>query len=665
MAALEGMNVKIGADMSELQQAGAKSTAILNDIAQSANKAQTSFSSIGVQASKASAAIGEVNRTSQGTRQLMQNLGDSIRDIPFGINSPAILTARLDHLSASFTQLVAETGSAKAALSSIGAGLTGAAGLGIAFVALTTAYALFSDQINDVVKGLFKSDEAVNRLADHHKGLVATLEEGAKSAGSEVFNLRVLEQAATDVSKPMDVRLKAVKDLQKEYPGYLGNLTAEAILNGKAAAQINLVVEALNKKAFADAASNKAGEIAGKQLDLRLRENFLLNEQVKVQKELAAAKANNVTDESGVNVFGKNAESHLAEINRLLVKNREEQKFNNQEMGFYTAEVAKSFDATEKLNKEDFKKPKDVKHIKDVSDVLKQLNNELLFNQKLADIGFISSSEQDVQKIAKVKSAIEELIKLPKGKAVAVDSPVINSLIGSIQPEEVRQQLAARSKEIVKTLKTVSQTDLYKASDAIQIKIPIDIKPSANLDRALEKIDEQLRDDFAKLAKNIQKNVINSGLTNLGELIGDAIGGGNVAGAFRGLLNTIIGGMKQLGEAMIGLGTAKIALEKFNLVPGVGTVLAGVGVIALSSLIQSALPKFADGVSGFGGGVALVGERGPELVRLPQGSDVIPNHRLSQVTGSGPQIFIPALTFKGSDMLIQFNRANQQFNRRG
>lgn len=38
-------------------------------------------------------------------------------------------------------------------------------------------------------------------------------------------------------------------------------------------------------------------------------------------------------------------------------------------------------------------------------------------------------------------------------------------------------------------------------------------------------------------------------------------------------------------------------------------------------------PRFADGVEGFRGGMAIVGERGAELVRLPAGSDVIPHHK--------------------------------------
>jgi len=39
-------------------------------------------------------------------------------------------------------------------------------------------------------------------------------------------------------------------------------------------------------------------------------------------------------------------------------------------------------------------------------------------------------------------------------------------------------------------------------------------------------------------------------------------------------------------------------------------------------------PGFANGVTNFVGGMAIVGEEGPELVRLPKGSDVIPNNQI-------------------------------------
>ena len=44
-------------------------------------------------------------------------------------------------------------------------------------------------------------------------------------------------------------------------------------------------------------------------------------------------------------------------------------------------------------------------------------------------------------------------------------------------------------------------------------------------------------------------------------------------------------------------------------------------------------PMFADGVDNFGGGMAIVGEKGPELLNLPRGSGIVPNKDLGGVGG--------------------------------
>jgi hypothetical protein len=64
------------------------------------------------------------------------------------------------------------------------------------------------------------------------------------------------------------------------------------------------------------------------------------------------------------------------------------------------------------------------------------------------------------------------------------------------------------------------------------------------------------------------------------------------------------------------------------------------GIAAFFTGGQS-VPGFANGVSNFGGGLALVGERGPELVNLPRGSDVIPSGAFG---GGGTTIAIGTLT---------------------
>lgn len=120
-------------------------------------------------------------------------------------------------------------------------------------------------------------------------------------------------------------------------------------------------------------------------------------------------------------------------------------------------------------------------------------------------------------------------------------------------------------------------------------------------------------------------------------------------GAINTLANLAASGEKNLGklvqagasaardqiaqEIAIGVaGAVKGALKNvpfpFNLA---AAVTAGA---AATSLFNSIIPKFANGVTNFGGGAALVGERGPELVTLPRGANVIPNSSLGGMSGS-------------------------------
>lgn len=53
-----------------------------------------------------------------------------------------------------------------------------------------------------------------------------------------------------------------------------------------------------------------------------------------------------------------------------------------------------------------------------------------------------------------------------------------------------------------------------------------------------------------------------------------------------------------------------------------------------AAVFKAFIPGFASGTDYAPGGMAMVGESGPELVNLPRGSQVIPNHRLGSVGGA-------------------------------
>jgi hypothetical protein len=57
---------------------------------------------------------------------------------------------------------------------------------------------------------------------------------------------------------------------------------------------------------------------------------------------------------------------------------------------------------------------------------------------------------------------------------------------------------------------------------------------------------------------------------------------------------------------------------------------ATIGAFTYAAPVTSPIPRptFASGTQFAPGGLSLVGERGPEMVNLPAGAQVIPNHRL-------------------------------------
>ena len=82
-----------------------------------------------------------------------------------------------------------------------------------------------------------------------------------------------------------------------------------------------------------------------------------------------------------------------------------------------------------------------------------------------------------------------------------------------------------------------------------------------------------------------------------------------------------------------------------SIINSIGSKLSSIGKLTVGG---SLIPGFATGVQNFGGGLAVVGERGPELVNLPRGSDVIPNGQIANTSGSNTTININVGLMTGS-----------------
>lgn len=131
--------------------------------------------------------------------------------------------------------------------------------------------------------------------------------------------------------------------------------------------------------------------------------------------------------------------------------------------------------------------------------------------------------------------------------------------------------------------------------------------------------------------------------------------GNSVASAFQGMLTGAMSwkdGMNSIIQSVINELWRLYVVQQIvgfvtNALTGGGSGMPSISGAASS--VSSQLggssffgPGFANGTVNAPGGMAIVGERGPELVNLPRGSQVIPAHRAQNMMGGGVTVNVDA-----------------------
>jgi TP901 family phage tail tape measure protein len=127
-----------------------------------------------------------------------------------------------------------------------------------------------------------------------------------------------------------------------------------------------------------------------------------------------------------------------------------------------------------------------------------------------------------------------------------------------------------------------------------------------------------LSNTFWKPIENVFK-LMTAGLNALGLTWGDVWNG--IKSLVFGILNSIVGEIKRRINDVIG--GINMLIRGAN---SVGDKIPGYTTV-------NEIPMLAEGARNFRGGPAIVGERGPELVNLPRGSDVYSNPELQGMGG--------------------------------
>jgi hypothetical protein len=164
------------------------------------------------------------------------------------------ISNNLPVLTDQFKLLKAETGSTGTALAALGKSIFSTTNLLTIGISLATIFA------DDLFKVGQSAEKAEDDLTKYNKAIQNIEESSRKQAFTEIANLRLLAQTASNAANSQEERIAAANKLLEIYP-YLNEQTnREAILNGDAAFAINEVAKALIYKAAAAKISDKYAE---------------------------------------------------------------------------------------------------------------------------------------------------------------------------------------------------------------------------------------------------------------------------------------------------------------------------------------------------------------------------------------------------------------------
>jgi len=684
MAELAGLNVVLTGDASNLTR--------------ELNNTQKTLAKTAIEASKLDSKLSkDLSQGSNTAGQSLMNLGRIAQDAPFGFIG---IQNNINPLLESFTRLKAETGSTAGAFKSLVSGLAGGAGIGLAVSLATSALTILSQN------GFFKSAEAADTATDSIKKYKEAISGAFEGAAKEATGVVSLIAVLKNETETRERKLAALEKLQKINPEIFNGLTLE-----KGA------VQGLDT-AYQEYIKSLSTVIAVKMKQAQI--------EAEIQKLLKLQGAEQTTQQKniikGANEFFKAEQKRVGALggtlgnpNQVKIILQEKDARNTQQK---IDDFAKQLEELSKGVEIDLKAPKKesvkaaTKTVKDVIDELrlkiKELNTEeftlntdkaqervsaflsaikelavkfkldpqgkiiqgLFDESKFAKLGFIVENEFAKLGVAGVAAFKSEMASLKMDEVVPIGfdiKAIEKGIVGkpdiknfSISPTSVKEATALaylQGKGITKGMQ-----------DGISVGISgLRFPELMELANSYKSQLEQWGESAINLTNQMSVNIFSA----IGDALTNAVSGMSVGDIFAGFFKSILGslgsGLEQLGIKMLLANKAILAVKNsLGKVPGIG---ASIGLIAIGAIIKGLannikLPGFAGGVQNFAGGLAMVGERGPELVRLPGGSDVIPNHALGGMSlGGGSQVFIPAVTLRGKDLIVAFNRANQTINR--
>lgn len=311
-------------------------------------------------------------------------------------------------------------------------------------VAVVTVLSLFGDEIIDFIAGLFKGKKSMDAATVSAQNLQDAMADGVKSSSDEIVNLKLLYNASQDQNRSMEDRKAAIDELQRLYPGYLGNLSDEEILAGNAVTAYENLQEAIIAKAKAEAYANKIAENTLKIFEIQNSEQY---------RDIENAQRT-------IDLYKKRREE-LIEQSKNTTDRKESESLYNEALsaGYYVLELQKDIEKTGKtLNKnleEEFGEGATYTSvIEGLTEANKKMTEQIDVSDLLSNVKGNTAGSGNIEKSINNKEAEEEFKKY------------LEAL------EEARKRRSQEQRELyLQTLKDEEKIELEKRKDEYEKEI--------------------------------------------------------------------------------------------------------------------------------------------------------------------------------------------------
>ena len=575
----------------------------------------------------------------KGAGSALIDLSRIAQDAPYGFMA---ISNNLNPMLESFQRLVKEEGGVANAFKSLGSSLMGPAGIGIALAVVSAAIVYFTSQTSKVKTVI---DEAKKANDEFQKSLLSA-KSGAMAAGIE---LQLFVDIARNSKLPLEQRNEALKEANKILGEHGQKLTLDNVVTEAATVLVQKYTAALVAQAVAQAYVKRIADATVSKQDLQAKLVQNAKDQIQLSKELTAAQTAEANEKKSQERSGGGA-AYFAVVAQekynkgiadgLVITQQIAEAEKIRKDGMIQATLATA-DATKFMGELGYKVKETTTHVKklkkelDETDVLKKLNEDMR-DQQAISIAFDKSTLPEQMKL--VESAITKLIS---DFNLSPDSDIIMGLKADVTKVPGQLKNLTDYNELLARVSADAYYEEYQKRLAEKLKNPQKDHKMKIVAPKLELTDfgKQLEDQLKSLNDGIRSTFVSlaeDAIAGFGAALGNAMSGKDAFGNFfAGLAKSLGQGMVAIGKMFIKFAAEMLIAKQAIKVNPYLAIAAGIAMVAIGTLLNNAIKAqaFAVGTRNAPGGMALVGERGPELVNIPRGASVIPAAQTSNMMG--------------------------------